>query len=48
METIHTRKAERIAKAKAEALAEHKKAAARAKRQKKEQKEAAAEKKGKK
>ena len=48
METIHTRKAERIAKAKAEALAEHKKAAARAKRQKKEQKEAASEKKGKK
>ena len=39
METIHTRKAERIARAKAEALAEQKKQSARNKRQRREQAE---------
>ena len=47
METIHTRKAERIERAKAEALAKSKKEAARSKRQRREAAEAKKEKKGK-
>ena len=47
METIHTRKAERIERSKAEALAKSKKEAARTKRQRREAAEAKKEKKGK-
>ena len=47
METIHTRKAESIVRAKAEALAKSKKEAARTKRQRREAAEAKKEKKGK-